>query len=45
LFQLTLRCRADDIDEVMRALWQRCQGGPMTEADVLAVPFLRRRWP
>jgi predicted metalloprotease with PDZ domain len=25
------------LDDVMRALWQRCQGGPMTEADVLAV--------
>ncbi|WP_180125555.1 M61 family metallopeptidase [Rhodoferax sp. BLA1] len=25
------------LDAVMRALWQRCQGGPMTEADVLTV--------
>ena len=25
------------LDEVMRALWQRCQGGPMTEADLLRV--------
>ena len=25
------------LDDVMRALWQRCQGGPMQEADVLAV--------
>lgn len=25
------------LDDVMRALWQRCAGGPMTEADVLAV--------
>ncbi len=25
------------LDDVMRALWQRCQGGPMREADVLAV--------
>lgn len=25
------------LDAVMRALWQRCQGGPMTEADLLAV--------
>jgi len=25
------------LDEVMRALWQRCQGGPMTENDVLRV--------
>ena len=25
------------LDEVMRGLWQRCQAGPMTEADLLAV--------
>ena len=25
------------LDAVMRALWQRCQGGPMTQDDVLAV--------
>ncbi len=25
------------LDAVMRALWQRCDGGPMTEADLLAV--------
>ncbi|HSN79310.1 MAG TPA: peptidase M61, partial [Rhodoferax sp.] len=25
------------LDAVMRALWQRCQGGPMTEVDLLAV--------
>ncbi|MDD5029783.1 MAG: peptidase M61 [Rhodoferax sp.] len=25
------------LDEVMRTLWQRCQGGLLTEADVLAV--------
>jgi predicted metalloprotease with PDZ domain len=25
------------LDAVMRGLWQRCAGGPMTEADVLAV--------
>ncbi len=25
------------LDEVMRALWVRCQGGPMTEADLAAV--------
>ena len=25
------------LDEVMRALWRRCGGGPMTEADVAAV--------
>ncbi len=26
-----------DLDAVMRALWQRCAGGPMAEADLLAV--------
>jgi predicted metalloprotease with PDZ domain len=26
-----------NLDAVMRALWQRCAGGPMTEDDVLAV--------
>jgi predicted metalloprotease with PDZ domain len=25
------------LDDAMRSLWQRCQGGPMTEADLLAV--------
>jgi len=25
------------LDKLMRGLWQRCAGGPMTEADVLAV--------
>ncbi len=25
------------LDDVMRALWQRCQGGPMQEEDLLAV--------
>ena len=35
---LTLRAQGPHtLDDVMRALWQRCQGGPMTEADVLAV--------
>ncbi len=35
---LSLRQRAGQtLDDVMRALWQRCAGGPMTEADVLAV--------
>lgn len=28
---------ASALDAVMRALWQRCSGGPMSEADVLAV--------
>jgi len=27
---------ASHLDAVMRGLWQRCQGGPMREADVLA---------
>ena len=26
-----------NLDAVMRALWQRCDGGPMTEGDLLAV--------
>lgn len=26
-----------NLDTVMRSLWQRCKGGPMVEADVLAV--------
>jgi len=35
---LTLRRESKaTLDDVMRALWQRCQGGPMQEADVLAV--------
>ncbi len=35
---LTLRQQGGaTLDDVMRALWQRCQGGPMDEADVLAV--------
>lgn len=40
-FDLTLR--ADDqrqgaaLDEVMRALWQRCKAGPLQEADIAAV--------
>ena len=28
---------SSNLDDVMRGLWQRCAGGPMTEADVLAV--------
>ena len=32
---LTLRAEGQHtLDDVMRALWQRCQGGPMTEADL-----------
>ena len=38
---LDLRLRAEGhaggLDAIMRALWQRCAGGPMQEADVLAV--------
>ncbi|MET1114789.1 MAG: peptidase M61 [Comamonas sp.] len=35
---LTLRREGKgSLDAVMRALWQRCSGGPMSEADVLAV--------
>jgi predicted metalloprotease with PDZ domain len=37
-FDLTLRSEGQTtLDEVMRALWQRCKGGPMTEADFAAV--------
>ena len=34
---LQLRQEGSTLDAVMRGLWQRCQGGAMTEADVLAV--------
>jgi len=35
---LTLRAEGSHtLDEVMRALWQRCQGGPMSEEDLLQV--------
>ena len=35
---LTLRQQArSSLDAVMRGLWQRCRGGPMTEVDLLAV--------
>ena len=35
---LTLRAEGKTmLDAVMRALWTRCQGGPMTEQDLLAV--------
>ena len=35
---LTLRGEGHaTLDDVMRALWQRCQGGPLREADVAAV--------
>lgn len=35
---LTLRREGQgSLDTVMRALWQRCEGGPMSEADVLTV--------
>ncbi len=35
---LSLRSESSaTLDDVMRALWQRCQGGPMQESDLLAV--------
>ncbi|MFC7409832.1 M61 family metallopeptidase [Hydrogenophaga atypica] len=35
---LTLRAEGHStLDDVMRALWQRCAGGPMKESDLLAV--------
>jgi len=35
---LTLRAEgATNLDAVMRALWLRCEGGPMTQADLLEV--------
>jgi len=35
---LTLRaCSTATLDDVMRSLWQRCQAGPMQEADLLTV--------
>lgn len=37
-FDLTLRAEGrTTLDDVMRSLWQRCQGGPMCEADFEAV--------
>jgi predicted metalloprotease with PDZ domain len=37
-FDLTLRVEGHaTLDDVMRALWQRCKAGPMTEADFAAV--------
>jgi predicted metalloprotease with PDZ domain len=37
-FDLTLRGEGQTtLDEVMRTLWQRCQGGPMREADFAEV--------
>jgi predicted metalloprotease with PDZ domain len=37
-FDLTLRAEGrTTLDEVMRALWQRCRAGPMTEADFATV--------
>jgi predicted metalloprotease with PDZ domain len=37
-FDLTLRAEGQTtLDEVMRALWQRCKAGPMAEADFAAV--------
>ncbi|RYF41602.1 MAG: M61 family peptidase [Comamonadaceae bacterium] len=37
-FDLTLRAEGHaTLDDVMRALWQRCKAGPMTEADFAGV--------
>ena len=37
-FDLTLRAEGrTTLDEVMRAVWQRCEGGPMTESDFTTV--------
>ncbi len=37
-FDLTLRAEGKTtLDDVMRGLWARCQGGPMSEADFAAV--------
>jgi predicted metalloprotease with PDZ domain len=37
-FDLTLRAEGrSNLDQVMRALWQRCKAGPMAEADFAAV--------
>jgi predicted metalloprotease with PDZ domain len=37
-FDLTLRAEGKTtLDDVMRALWKRCQGGPMAQADFAAV--------
>jgi len=37
-FDLTLRAEGHaNLDQVMRALWARCKGGPMAEADFAAV--------
>jgi predicted metalloprotease with PDZ domain len=34
---LTMRAEgSSNLDQVMRGLWQRCKGGPMSEADLLA---------
>ncbi len=34
-FDLALRQSGQSLDKVMRALWHDCQGGPMTESDIL----------
>ena len=34
-FDLSLRAEGHTLDALMRSLWQRCQGGPMREQDVL----------
>lgn len=35
-FDLTLRSQGTSLDTVMRALWQRCAAGPLSEADFVA---------
>jgi predicted metalloprotease with PDZ domain len=35
-FDLSLRKRGTSLDHVMRALWQRCAAGPLSEADFAA---------
>jgi len=35
-FDLTLRSQGTSLDAVMRALWQRCAAGPLSEADFVA---------
>ena len=34
---LTLRAHGQSLDDILRALWARTQGGPMTEADVMEI--------
>ena len=36
-FDLTLRAQGQSLDQALRAVWQRCSGGPMSEADFAQV--------